>query len=93
MSDYPGEIDSHREYINLPGRSYNPADTKNIYAEDLIGLWEAIIAIQTVLGINPQGDFVSVKARLDGSGPGDTDVLVTETGEHIVWAPGERIII
>lgn len=65
MTTYPGTIDNFREVENLPGTEYDPADTKTVYAEDTNNHSDAIIAIETTLGTNPQGDAASVADRLD----------------------------
>lgn len=75
MSTYPGEIDEFRNTENLPGVEYNAADTKTVYAEDTNNHSDAIVAIESTLGINPAGDFESVADRLDNIGGGGVPIL------------------
>lgn len=65
MSTYPGEIDEFRNTENLPGVEYDPADTKTVYAEDTNNHSDAIMAIESTLGVNPAGSFETVADRLD----------------------------
>lgn len=64
MSVYPGAIDEFREVENLPGIVYNPADKKTVFAEDTINSFDAIVAIESTLGEDPQGDSETVADRL-----------------------------
>lgn len=70
MSNYPGAIDEFRTTQNLPGILYDETDTSTIYAEDTNGANSAITAIENTLGINPQGDYPTVAARLSSAGGG-----------------------
>lgn len=65
MPDYPDAIYTERTTENLPGIVYDPADTKNLYSEDFQHHAEEIIAIQTILGTNPNGAYATVKAWLE----------------------------
>lgn len=46
MSTYPGAVDTFRAIENLPGLTYNPDDKKTLFAEDLLALQSAVIAIE-----------------------------------------------
>jgi len=70
MSLYPGEIDEFRESNNIPGITYDPEDTTNVYAEDLRGWRAAIIAIESTLGLNPQDTYETVSDRIAAAGGG-----------------------
>lgn len=70
MSLFPGGIDEFRTVENLPGVDYNAGDTKTVFAEDTNDHSDAIVAIETTLGINPEGDFSTVADRLDTLGGG-----------------------
>lgn len=86
MSVYPGEIDEFAVANNIPGITYDPADTTNIYAEDINNIRNAIIAIESTLGVNPQSIYDTVEAWLeelqaavDGGGGGGTWGSITGT--------------
>jgi len=64
MATYPEEIFEQREMENLPGISFDASKKQNLYAEDMQNLANEIIAIQTILGTNPQGAFATVKEWL-----------------------------
>lgn len=70
MSTYPDIIDDFREVENLPGIVYEETDTKTIFAEDTNNLADAVVAIETTLGTNPEGGFPTVADRLDTLGGG-----------------------
>lgn len=70
MSNYPGAIDEFRTVQNLPGILYESTDTTTVFAEDTNSHSDAISAIESTLGINPQGDYDTVADRLDASGGG-----------------------
>jgi len=56
--------------VNRAGVEYDEARTKDIYAEDFNLDRDEIVAIETILGTNPEGDFDTVVERLD-----DIDVV------------------
>lgn len=64
MTTYPGAIDEFRETQNLPGITYDSEDTTTVYAEDTNDHSDAIVAIETTLGVEPQGDSDTVADRL-----------------------------
>lgn len=70
MADFPTSVYSPRTKENRSGVVYEPANTKRIYAEDISLLDDEVVAIETVLGANPQGSFDSVVDRLDSLGSG-----------------------
>jgi len=55
MTVYPGAIDQFRVHNNLPGMNYDAEKADIIYAEDINKISDNIVAIETTLGINPQG--------------------------------------
>lgn len=65
MSNYPGAIDEFRATQNLPGVLYNELDQTTVYAEDTNSHSEAIVAIQTTLGLEPASAYPTVADRLD----------------------------
>lgn len=78
-SDYPGAVDSFRTLTNVPGVTYAEEESTVVFAEDSIQRSDAIVAIETTLGINPQGDSDTVADRIqaieDGGGGGGGDGL------------------
>lgn len=64
MADYPTSIFEARETENLSGIVYDPNDKKNFFSEDFQNLAAEIIAIETVLGLDPQGASATVGDRL-----------------------------
>lgn len=70
MTNYPGAIDEFRVAQNIPGVLYNADDTKTVFAEDTNSHSDAILAIESTLGVNPQGDFDTVASRLDAASGG-----------------------
>jgi len=65
MSTYPGAVDTFRTVENDNGIEYTPSKTKVIYAEDLQQRSSAITAIESTLGVNPQGAYATVVAWLN----------------------------
>lgn len=65
MSNYPGAIDEFRTTQNLPGVLYNESDETTVYAEDTNSHSQAIVAIQTTLGVEPASAYPTVADRLD----------------------------
>lgn len=61
---FPNTIDSFRELEDYPGVVVEPDRKDTVYAQDTIELQQAIIAIETVLGIEPAAPNATVKARL-----------------------------
>lgn len=70
MTTYPGAIDEFRNTANIQGVVFNPDDETTVFAEDTNGHSDAIVAIETALGVNPAGDFETVADRLDAGGGG-----------------------
>lgn len=66
MTIYPGAIDEFRSTENIPGITYTPTETTTLFAEDTNNHSDAIIAIESTLGTNPQGDFSNISDRLTG---------------------------
>lgn len=65
MPNFPGSIYDPRTKENKPGTIYNPSNTTEAYAEDVVLLDDEVVAIEETLGENPQGDFDTVVDRLD----------------------------
>lgn len=70
MVTYPDNIYEPRNFENLPGLNRLTADKKNLYAEDLNETNAEIVAIETILGKNPNGAYASVKAWLEALASG-----------------------
>lgn len=81
MADYPNAIYEQRELENLPGLEYDANNKKTLYAEDMRGLGDEVTAIETTLGINPEGEYATVAERLDnsGGGGGNWELIFNET--------------
>lgn len=102
MADYPGSIYDQRTITNYPGIIYDPDNETRMYAEDLRFLGDEITAIETTLGLNPQGVRASVAARLDaieaeiasGGGGGGGEPLCTGAPEspELVFAFGDIVM-
>lgn len=67
MADFPSSIFDPRTVENLPGVSYDAADTQTLYAEDINAATAEIVAIEETLGENPEGSFDTVAERLDAA--------------------------
>jgi hypothetical protein len=65
MADFPSTIFEPRTLENVPDHEFDAAKTKRIYAEDFNLPNAEIVAIETTLGENPQGDYASVREWLD----------------------------
>lgn len=70
MATYPNNLYEPRNFENLPGLNRLTADKKNLYAEDLNETNAEIVAIETILGKNPNGAYASVKAWLEALASG-----------------------
>lgn len=64
MADFPSAIFTPRTVANVPGVTYDAADTKTGYAEDYSLPAAEIEAIETVLGTDPQGGSDTVGERI-----------------------------
>lgn len=64
MADFPTSVYVPREVTNLPGLVLDPLETANLFAEDVNLPNAEIVAIETTLGLSPQGAYASVAARL-----------------------------
>jgi hypothetical protein len=65
MANFPDSIYSPRTMVNRTGQVYDDTKTKVIYAEDFNLDRAEIVAIETILGLNPEGTYTSVSDRLD----------------------------
>ena len=74
---YPTDVYSPRTKENKPGEIYDEANKFVIFAEDIQGLDDEIVAIEEELGSEPKGVFSNVTERLE-----DIDIKIIEhTGE------------
>jgi len=64
MADYPDSIYSPRTKANRSGVEYDAEKETVIFAEDIVGDDDEIVAIETELGENPRGSYASVAAYL-----------------------------
>lgn len=65
MADYPASIFDPRVVENVDGTVYDPLETTRIFAEDVNSPNEEIVAIEEILGVNPQAEFETVLAYLN----------------------------
>ena len=78
MSDYPDSVYTPRTIANREGVVYDSSKTKVFYAEDLNNSNAEIVAVQEILGLNPEGTFTSVVDRLDDIDDQLDDLAVTD---------------
>lgn len=90
MTTYPGAIDEFRNTTNLPGIVYDKDDTTTVFAEDTNNHSAAIVALETTLGVNPQGDYPTVADRL-AAGGGGAGAWVLEF-EKVLTTPDIEIV-
>ena len=64
MPSYPGAIHGFRTIENIDGAEYTPANTTTIYAEDTNDITAEIVAIETTLGVDVQGEELTLGERL-----------------------------
>ena len=65
MADFPTTIFTPRTVANLPGIAYDALDTHTFFAEDYELPADEIVAIETILGTNPEGAEATVSARIE----------------------------
>lgn len=65
MADFPDSIFTPRTVENRDGVSYDDTKTKVFFAEDINYATTEIVAIETILGLNPEGSATTVGDRLD----------------------------
>lgn len=70
MAEYPENIYEQRTLENLPGIVFDALQPRNLFAEDILNLANEIIAIETVLGLEPNGAYETVKAWLEALSEG-----------------------
>ncbi len=70
MADFPASIYDQRALENYPGEVFDATKTRRLYAEDMVQLGDEITAIESTLGLNPQGTYSTVVERLDAGGAG-----------------------
>jgi len=64
MTEFPSGVYSPRTKENKSDVIYEPLKKTNSYAEDITNLDDEIVAIETILGANPEGAFATLKARI-----------------------------
>jgi hypothetical protein len=64
MPDFPSALYDPRTLVNIPGVTFDVAQTKRLYAEDLNSANDEIVAIETILGLNPEGAATTVSDRI-----------------------------
>lgn len=79
MADFPGSIFTPRTVENLPGLTLDPAETANLFAEDVNLPNDEIVAIEETLGTDPQGSFDTVGEFLASLQDFDDNLLETGT--------------
>jgi hypothetical protein len=83
MAKYPNEIYEPREKENRSGVVYDPTKKTVIFVEDIKGLDDEVVAIETELGTNPKGDWPDVKSRLIDLGVGVITFIIDGGGSAI----------
>lgn len=68
MVDFPTSIFAPRTVANVDGVTYEAEQTTRVFAEDINKATDEIVAIENILGLNPEGDFDTVVERLDSFG-------------------------
>lgn len=63
-AEFPGAVMTPRDHENKSGISFDDTKKKVLFAEDIEKLENEIKAIQTILGINPQGGSSTVSDRI-----------------------------
>jgi len=84
IAKFPAHLYTERETENLNGLIYNSSDKKNLYSEDFQRHASEIIAIETILGINPQGSHDSVVDRFT-SLETILDITSLVSNEILMW--------
>ena len=64
MADVPTGVYAPRTKENKAGVVYAPLKTKVSFVEDRTKLDNEVVAIETILGTNPEGAFATLKARI-----------------------------
>ena len=72
---FPADIYTQRETENLPGIVYDATKKQNLYSEDIQNLGGEINAIETILGVNPQGSYATTKEYIDAINVGLANLL------------------
>lgn len=79
---YPDDIDTFRDIENIPGLTYDPADKRTLFVEDLEAVRSSVVAIETILGLLPSGAFDTVVLRLD-----DVDTAIAGKQAALGYTP------
>lgn len=82
MAEYPSAVYSPRTKENKDGVEYDAGATTKLFAEDVVGLDNEVVAIENELGANPKGAKASVKARLD-----DVDTAISGKQDALGFTP------
>ncbi len=64
MADFPNATYAPRQKENYPGVIYDETKKDITFAEDVQALDDEVVAIETILGQNPQGAFSTVNERI-----------------------------
>jgi hypothetical protein len=83
MASYPNSIYSPRAKENRAGVVYDPAKKTVIFMEDIKGLDDEVVAIETEFGTNPKGNWPDVKNRLIDLGVGCIAFIIDGGGSTI----------
>jgi hypothetical protein len=83
MASYPNEIYEPRAKENRSGVVYDPAKKTVIFVEDIKGLDDEVVAVETELGTNPKGNWPDVKSRLIDLGVGCIAFIIDGGGSAI----------
>ncbi len=83
MANYPSSIYSPRTKENRSGVEFDPDKKTVIFAEDVLGDDNEIVAIETELGTLPKGDFSDVKTRLAAGLVRDLTFIIDGGGSAI----------
>jgi len=65
MASYPGAVYEPREKEQRSGVEYIPEKKSVIFVEDVSGLDDEVVAVETELGTEPKGIYANVKVRLE----------------------------
>jgi len=65
MADFPDSIYSPRTKENVEGVEYDPDETNTLFAEDVEKDDDEIVAIETILGTLPSGEYNTVREWLE----------------------------
>lgn len=83
---YPDDYDTFRTVDNLPNKSFSNTQEKTLFAEDIAKLNNAVAAIQTALGLDPNLSYDNVgDAIADAISIAGTASLKCPVGGVMAW--------